>query len=198
MKKSKIAMILIFTILAIILLSITAKVIAIGSSFYMNFVDQTNTTITNGIMGIYKAIYNSNPKNSASRQNDWLNATSYYLGGISGNDPEWMGEYWVHENEQANMGLDGNKLVNSKYAACVGHRTSTDSGYENGDKRNYKKVRAININTPNSQGIQYKDNERNDFEATNVDALTLGILVTNAVNNTDYKNALVKFWYDNK
>ena len=58
MKKSKIAMILIFTILAIILLSITAKVIAIGSSFYMSFIDQTGATVNNGIMGIYKAIYN--------------------------------------------------------------------------------------------------------------------------------------------
>ena len=198
MKKSKITIIFVLIILAIIFLSIPTKVIAVETNFTMSYDTGSFGIITRGIMGIYKAIYNSNPKYSPSRKNDWLSASSNYIGG-DGSENDWRGEYFVTNTELTNMGLTAtNRLVQSKYAACVGHRTNTDSGYSTGTTGDLKRIRVININTPNSTGLRYQDGVTNGFNATNVDVLTLGILVKEAVNSSDYRNCLVFYWYDNK
>ena len=161
-----------------------------GATFKEGFNTKNNGYISGrGIMGIYKAIYNQGYS--------WLDAPSYYIGGDGDNsDAYWMGEAGMTEAELNAIGLNSSdKIINSKFGACVGHQSQNPT---EGDNR--KLVRAININLDNSYGEQYKHGKQNNFSASPLDVLTLAVGAQYATTNSDglYKKALISYWRDNK
>ena len=162
MKKEKITNIIFILILMVAFLIIPVKVFA--SSFKVPFNRADGYVNGRAIFGIYKAIYVTEKENPS---NKWLNAKSAYIGGepdSNGNEVDWVWEgEWgttVQEYKDAGISTDANgvyKLVNSKYAACVGHN---DSDVGSG---NDKIVRAININTPYANTVGYKYSTSHDL-----------------------------------
>ena len=206
MKKERITNIIFILIVMVAFLIIPVKVFA--SSFKVPFNRADGYVTGRAIFGIYKAIYVTEKENPS---NKWLNAKSAYIGGepdSNGNEVDWVWEgEWgttVQEYKDAGISMNANgvyKLVNSKYAACVGHN---DSDIGSG---NDKIVRAININTSyaNTVGYKYSTKHGNDFKKMQpVDLLTMGVATQRAVNgyydtgSAAYREAVKALWYQNK